>query len=79
MSRERQRHGLAAPIIAAAAPLFRTGALRLRRVTVVEEEPGIPFERIEPRLVRKNERRGRRSSLTNRLRLHLFGIEQRHV
>src|SRR4051812_36452101 len=47
MADEGERHTLAAPIIAAAAPFLAAGALSLRRETVVEEETGIAFERGE--------------------------------
>src|ERR1035437_360130 len=51
MPGEGQRHVLAAPIISAPAPFLGAGALRLRRLAVVEEEPGIAFQRAEHRAV----------------------------
>src|ERR1035441_402638 len=51
MPGEGQRHVLAAPIISAPAPFLGAGTLRLRRLAVVEEEPGIAFQRAEHRAV----------------------------
>ena len=47
MAGEGQGHVLAAPIIAAAAPFLGAGAVGLRRLAVVEEEPRVAFQRVE--------------------------------
>ena len=56
MSRQRQRGIDAAPIVAAAAPLLGAGALRLRRLAVVEEEARVTLQRAQHRRVRKHDR-----------------------
>ena len=57
MSGEGQRHVESAPIIAAAAPFFRSGALSLRRLAVVEEKARITFQRAEIGAIGKDPRR----------------------
>src|SRR5438128_12690451 len=56
MSRKRERHILAAPIISAPAPFFGAGALGLRRLAVIKEKPWIAFECIQDRAIGKNPR-----------------------
>src|SRR2546429_8565738 len=41
---ERERHVLAAPIIAAAAPFFGAGALGLRALAVIKEKSRVAFQ-----------------------------------
>jgi len=57
MARERESHILTTPVIPAAAPFFRAGALRLRCAAVIEEEPRIAFQCVEHRGVREDEGR----------------------
>ncbi len=56
MAGKRQGHGLATPIVAAAAPFLGPGSLCLWRLTVVEEETGITFQRAELGVFGKDER-----------------------
>ena len=49
MPDKRQRHVPPAPVIAAAVPLFGTGAVALGREAVVEEEARVPLERRQVR------------------------------
>src|SRR4051794_29499020 len=56
MTGKRQRHSLAAPIIAASAPLLATSPLPLRRETVVEKESRIAFECVEVAVFRERVR-----------------------
>src|SRR5438128_7797135 len=53
MADEWQRHSLAAPVVAAAAPLFAAGALPLRREAVIKIEPRIALQRRQVALFRK--------------------------
>src|SRR5690349_11760263 len=55
MARKGQGHIKPAPVVSTAAPLFCAGALRLRRIGVVEEKPRIAFERGKVRIVGEDE------------------------
>src|SRR4051794_8800710 len=79
MADEGERHTLAAPIVAAAAPFFAAGALPLRRETVVEEETGIAFERCEISVARERVRRPNDVTGPVAAAFDLSGIEQLQV
>ena len=79
MTGKRQRHVLSAPIIPAAAPFLRPGALGLRRLAVVKEKSRIAFQRVKIIAVRKNKRRADEASRPIAAAFGLARVEQHHV
>ena len=57
MTGQWQRHIHSTPIVSTASPLFRARAVRLRGLTIVEEESWIALERVQYGIVQEYERR----------------------
>src|SRR5690348_9349718 len=55
MAGKWERHVLAAPVIAPTAPFLGAGALRLRRIAIVEIKAGIALKCVQIRLVREDQ------------------------
>src|SRR5271157_2741955 len=79
MACEGQRHVAPAPVVAAAAPLLRPGALSLRGEAVVEEEARVALQRGEVGLAREDERRSRQMPGPFLAALELAGVEQDQI
>src|SRR6185312_3632495 len=79
MAHERQCHIEPAPIIAAAAPLFGPGALRLRRQAVIKKEPRIALQSSQISGVRKDERCAGKMSGPISASFRLACIEQQQI
>src|SRR4051812_42866661 len=56
MAGEWESHVDPAPVISTAAPFFRACSLALRSVAVIKEKSRIPFQRVQFRIMREDER-----------------------